>query len=159
MIYKVSPGSVGLSKLAKIYMKSSELYSWVIAISRRVSRGYLALFLLMSGVILSFPLVSVEAASFDGTYNYAYNLNGPNGWETHRVDSGFIVSGGRISSNPSAFSGTVDSSGNVHFTGPSPYGSPSATFTGVIKSDGTGEGDHRDSQGLVGRWSVAARAS
>ncbi|MBC8223057.1 hypothetical protein H8E65_00585 [Candidatus Bathyarchaeota archaeon] len=106
-------------------------------------------------MILASSLVSVEAASFDGTYNYAYNLNGPGGWETHRVDSGFIVRSGRISSNPTAFSGTVDSSGNVHFTGPSPYGSPSATFTGVIYSDGTGEGTYRDSQGLGGSWSVA----
>ena len=106
-------------------------------------------------MILASTLVSVEGASFDGTYNYAYNLNGPGGWETHRVDSGFIVRNGRITSNPSAFSGTVDSSGNVHFTGPSPYGSPSATFTGVIRSDGTGDGKYRDSQGLVGSWSVA----
>ena len=121
----------------------------------RVSRGYLALFLLVGGMVVASSLVSVEGASFDGTYNYAYNLNGPGGWETHRVDKGFIVRSGRILSNPSAFSGTVDSSGNVHFTGPSPYGSPSATFTGVIKSDGTGEGNYRDSQGLVGSWSVA----
>ncbi|MCW3988843.1 MAG: hypothetical protein NWE88_02065 [Candidatus Bathyarchaeota archaeon] len=105
-------------------------------------------------MVVASGLVSVEGASFDGTYDYAYNLNGPGGWETHRVDSGFIVRSGRISSNPSAFSGTVDSGGNVHFTGPSPYGSPSATFTGVIRSDGTGEGDYRDSQGLVGSWSV-----
>ena len=106
-------------------------------------------------MVLSLSLVSVEGASFDGTYNYAYNLNGPGGWETHQVDKGFIVRNGRISSNPSAFSGTVDSSGNVYFTGPSPYGSPSATFTGVIYSDGTGDGTYQDSQGLGGRWSVA----
>ena len=41
-------------------------------------------------VILS-TVYPVYAASFDGTYNYAYNLNGPNGWEEHRVDGGFIV--------------------------------------------------------------------
>ena len=112
------------------------------------------MFLLASGLVLALS-VPVEAASFDGTYNYAYNLNGPNGWETHQVDSGFIVRNGRISSDPSALSGMVDSSGNVHFTGPSPYGGGSATFTGVIQSDGRGEGDYRDSQGLGGRWSVA----
>ena len=106
-------------------------------------------------MVLSLSLVSVEGASFDGTYNYAYNLNGPGGWETHQVDKGFIVRNGRVSSNPSAFSGTVDSGGNVYFTGPSPYGSPSATFTGVIYSDGTGDGTYQDSQGLGGRWSVA----
>jgi uncharacterized membrane protein YtjA (UPF0391 family) len=99
-------------------------------------------------------VASVGAASFDGTYNYVYNLNGPGGWETRRVDSGFIVRGGRISSNPEALSGTVDSGGNVQFTGPSPYGSPSATFVGVINSDGTGEGTYTDSQGLGGRWNV-----
>lgn len=70
------------------------------------------------------------------------------------MDGGFIVRGGQISSNPSALSGTVDSSGNVRFTGPSPYGSPTATFTGSIGSDGSGEGTYTDSQGLRGSWSV-----
>ncbi len=98
-------------------------------------------------MVLMFAFVSVGAASFDGTYNYAYNLNGPDGWETHRVDSGFVVSGGRISSNPASLSGSVDSGGQVEFTGPSPYGSPSASFTGVINSDGSGEGTYTDSQG------------
>ena len=111
--------------------------------------------MLTTSLILALTLVPTQAASFDGTYNYAYNLNGPNGWETHRVDSGFIVRNGQISSNPPALSGTVDSSGNVRFTGPSPYGGGSATFTGVIHSDGTGEGNYRDSQGLGGKWSVA----
>ncbi len=104
-------------------------------------------------VILS-TVIPVLAASFDGTYNYVYNLNGPNGWEEHRVDGGFIVRGGVISSNPSAFSGTVGSSGNVRFTGPSPYGG-SATFTGTISSDGTGKGTYVDGQGLRGSWAVS----
>ncbi len=99
-------------------------------------------------------IVSVAAASFDGIYDYAYNLNGPSGWETHRVDSGFIVRNGRISSDPPALSGNVDSGGNVQFTGPSPYGNSSATFTGSIGSDGTGEGTYTDSQGLIGSWGV-----
>ena len=74
----------------------------------------------ISLLVIFSMVIPVFAASFDGTYNYVYNLNGPNGWEEHRVDGGFIVRGGIISSNPSAFSGTVDSSGNVRFTGPSP---------------------------------------
>ena len=119
----------------------------------KVVRGYLALLLLV-GMVLTLAFVSVEAASFDGTYDYAYNLNGPGGWETRRVDGGFIVRGGRISSNPAALSGSVDSGGNVRFTGPSPYGSPTATFTGAIKADGTGKGSYTDSQGLQGAWSV-----
>ena len=107
-------------------------------------------------VLVTFStVIPVFAASFDGTYNYAYNLNGPNGWEEHHVDGGFIVRNGVISSNPVAFSGTVDASGNVMFTGPSPYGSPSATFTGTINSDGTGSGSYVDSQGLGGNWSVS----
>lgn len=120
---------------------------------RRVGRGYLALLLLV-GAVLALAFVSVEGASFDGTYDYAYNLNGPGGWETRRVEGGFIVRGGQISSSPSALSGTVDSSGSVRFTGPSPYGSPTATFTGRISSDGSGEGTYTDSQGLRGSWSV-----
>ena len=118
-------------------------------------RASLSVFLLAGGLMLALASVPVGAASFDGTYDYAYNLNGPDGWETHRVDSGFIVRNGRISSDPPALSGTVDSGGGVRFTGPSPYGGGSATFTGAIRSDGTGEGEYRDSQGLGGRWSVA----
>jgi len=104
--------------------------------------------------LLTVFIKPVHAASFDGTYNYAYNLHGPNGWEDHYVDNGFIVCGGVISSNPPALSGTVASNGNDYFTGPSPYGSPSATFTGTIYSDGTGKGTYTDSQGLQGAWSV-----
>ncbi|MBL7168223.1 hypothetical protein ISS40_06080 [Candidatus Bathyarchaeota archaeon] len=128
---------------------------WVSKISGKATRAFLSTFLLAVGFVLALTFVPVGAASFDGTYNYAYNLNGPSGWETRQVDSGFIVRSGRISSNPSALSGTVDSSGNVVFTGPSPYGGGSASFTGVIYSDGNGEGTYRDAQGLGGRWSVA----
>ena len=111
--------------------------------------------LLVVGSTPALSFLHVGAASFDGTYDYAYNLNGPSGWETHHVEAGFIVRNGRISSNPSALSGTVDSGGNVVFTGPSPYGGGSATFTGVIRSDGSGDGTYRDAQGLGGRWSVS----
>jgi hypothetical protein len=106
-------------------------------------------------LVIFSTVIPVFAASFDGIYNYVYNLNGPNGWEEHRVDGSFIVRSGVISSNPSAFSGTVDSSGNVRFTGPSPYGSPTATFTGTISSDGTGKGTYVDGQGLRGSWAVS----
>ena len=151
-VLRCRPGWVGLSKNVNYYIKSRQVCLGFVLMSRRVNRGYLVLFLLVGSVLVfSFPFAG--AASFDGTYNYAYNLNGPNGWETHRVDRGFIVRNGQISSNPAAFSGTVDSSGNVRFSGPSPYGSPSATFTGSIGSDGRGEGSYMDSQGL-GWWRV-----
>jgi len=109
---------------------------------------------MLNTIILSSTTVFVEAASFDGTYNYHYTLNGPNGREDHNVPSGFIVSNGKITSNPPALSGTVDANGNVRFTGPSPYGSPSATFTGKIGSNGIGDGNYRDPQGLGGSWDV-----
>ena len=67
-----------------------------------------------------FKTVPATAASFDGTYNYSYNLKGPSGWETHSVNSGFIVINSVISSNPAALSGSVSSSGAVQFTGPCP---------------------------------------
>jgi hypothetical protein len=111
--------------------------------------------LLISLIIFAYLVLPAYAGAHDGVYNYAYNLNGPGGWETHRVDSGFTVRNGVISSNPPALSGSVDSSGNVYFTGPSPYGSPSAVFTGAIYSDGTGKGYYTDSQGLQGAWSVS----
>ncbi len=113
-----------------------------------------SLLVLISLVSIASSITLVYAATYDGVYDYAYNLYGPNGWENHYIDNGFIVQGGVISSNPSALSGSVDSSGNVHFTGPSPYGSPTATFTGKIYSDGTGKGTYVDSQGLNGAWRV-----
>jgi hypothetical protein len=98
-----------------------------------------------------------KASTFDGTYNYKYTMRAPGGnWATHNVPTGFIVQNGRVSSNPSWLSGTVDSSGNAYFTGSSPYGQEhgTAVYTGVIKSDGTGSGTYRDSTGLTGSWSV-----
>ena len=109
----------GVGYFSIILYELLSVFLWGIILARKVVRGYLALLLLVS-MVLALAFVSVGAASFDGTYNYAYNLNGPNGWETHRVDGGFIVRGGQISSNPAAFSGSVDSSGNVRFSGPSP---------------------------------------
>jgi len=109
---------------------------------------------LFGGLVTAQATAPAMAASFDGTYDYAYNLNGPDGWETHRVPKGFIVSQGRISSDPPALSGSVDSSGSARFEGPSPYGGSVAVFTGVIESDGTGEGTYEDQQGLGGRWTV-----
>jgi len=51
-------------------------------------------------LVIFSTVIPVFAASFDGIYNYVYNLNGPNGWEEHRVDGSFIVRSGVISSNP-----------------------------------------------------------
>ncbi|MCW4050478.1 MAG: hypothetical protein NWE89_12165 [Candidatus Bathyarchaeota archaeon] len=112
------------------------------------------LFMITFLVVFMSVAVPVMAASFEGVYNYAYNLRGPEGWEEHRVDSGFIVRSGVISSDPPALSGSVDSSGEAVFTGPSPYGGGSATFTGVIRSDGSGDGSYVDGQGLTGNWAV-----
>jgi len=112
------------------------------------------LLMLFSSFFLVLAPTPAKAGTFDGTYDYAYNMRGPDGWETHRVPSGFIVSNGRISSNPSALSGTVDSSGNAQFEGPCPYGCGTSVFTGVIESDGTGEGAYQCQHGLGGRWAV-----
>jgi hypothetical protein len=101
-----------------------------------------------------FKAVPAAATSFDGTYNYSYNLKGPSGWETHRVNSGFIVKNSIISSNPAALSGSVGSSGAVQFTGPCPYGDPRATFTGTINSDGQGSGTYSCPYGHTGGWAV-----
>lgn len=112
------------------------------------------LIVLFSSFIIALVSTPAGAGTFDGTYDYAYNLRGPEGWETHRVPSGFIVRDGRITSDPPALSGSVDSSGVVRFEGPSPYGGSVAVFTGVIESDGTGEGTYQDQQGLGGGWAV-----
>jgi len=112
------------------------------------------LVMLLGSFFLVLAPTPTKAGTLDGTYDYAYNMRGPDGWETHRAPSGFIVSNGRISSNPSALSGTVDSSGNVRFEGPCPYGCGTSVFTGVIESDGTGEGTYQCQHGLGGRWVV-----
>jgi hypothetical protein len=118
----------------------------------RVTKGILIVALSLAFMFsLSVP---VSAASFDGVYNYVYNLRGPNGWEEHRINSGFLVRGGVISSNPSALSGRVDASGTVRFTGPCPYGDPQAVFTGSIRSDGTGSGRYSCPYKHSGSWAV-----
>jgi hypothetical protein len=114
-----------------------------------------ALFLLLGVTVLAFTIGVASASVFDGTYDYRYNLYGPNGWETHDVSAGFIVSNGKIYSNPAAFSGSVNSNGEVHFTGPCPYGDPQATFTGSISSDGTGSGSYSCPYNHAGgNWAV-----
>jgi hypothetical protein len=114
-----------------------------------------ALFLLLAAALLAFTSGVASAALFDGTYDYRYNLYGPNGWETHDVSSGFIVNSGKVYSDPAAFSGSVSSNGEVHFTGPCPYGDPTATFTGSISSDGTGSGSYSCPYNHAGgNWAV-----
>jgi hypothetical protein len=100
------------------------------------------LFLLLGAALLALTSSVASASVFDGVYDYRYNLYGPNGWETHEVPSGFIISDGKIYSDPAAFSGSVSSDGDVYFTGPCPYGDPQATFTGSIGSDGRGSGSY-----------------
>jgi hypothetical protein len=128
----------------------------VVYLSRKAIQTFLTLIVLFSIFVVTLTPTPVKAGTFDGTYDYKYTVRGPSGWETYTLHSGFIVSNGRISSNPSALSGTVDSSGNAYFTGPSPYGQGhgTAVYTGVIKSDGTGSGNYQDSTGLGGSWSV-----
>jgi hypothetical protein len=126
----------------------------VTSLLRRAFQTFLMLLMLSSGFFLAIAATPVRAGTFDGTYDYAYNMRGPDGWETHRVPSGFIVSNGRISSNPSALSGTVDSSGNAQFEGPCPYGCGTSVFTGAIESDGSGEGTYQCQHELGGRWAV-----
>ncbi|UCD45171.1 MAG: hypothetical protein JSV27_01310 [Candidatus Bathyarchaeota archaeon] len=122
--------------------------------SRKSVRASFLLMVLIGSAIVVHTATTARAATFDGTYDYAYNLNGPEGWEAHRVPKGFIVSQGRISSDPPALSGSVDSSGNARFEGSSPYGGSVAIFTGTIDPDGAGEGTYEDQQGLGGRWTV-----
>ena len=123
-------------------------------LQRKALQTSLMLLMLFSSFFSVLAPTPAKAGTFDGTYDYAYNMRGPDGWETHRVSSGFIVSDGRISSNPSALSGTVDSSGNAQFEGPCPYGCGTSVFTGAIESDGTGEGTYQCQHGLGGRWAV-----
>ena len=128
-------------------------------VSAGMFRKEIGVFTLFSMFVVVFlagfmPAVVIAQSVFDGTYDYSYNLHGPNGWETHTVESGFIVSNGHISSNPSALSGTVSSGGSAYFVGPCPYGDPQATFTGTISSDGTGDGTYSCPYNHVGSWSV-----
>jgi hypothetical protein len=125
------------------------------SISAKNALCHAALFLLLGATVLAFTIGVASASVFDGTYDYRYNLYGPNGWETHDVSSGLIISNGKIYSNPAAFSGSVNSNGEVHFTGPCPYGDPTATFTGSINSDGTGSGKYSCPYNHAGgNWAV-----
>jgi hypothetical protein len=111
----------------------------------------------LSAILLAFMQVPVVASTtYNGIYDYSYGFNGPNGWESHDVPSGFIVQDGQISSKPSALSGAVDASGNVRFTGPCPQGDNTAVFTGKIYSNGMGSGSYECSYGHSGEWSVIA---
>jgi hypothetical protein len=114
------------------------------------------------------PILVVDAANFDGTYNYVYNYydsrkDPGERWVTVSISSGFIVRNGRISSNPSGLTGWVDSNGNVRFTGPCPYGGHQTVFTGTIGSNGKGGGyyhcGYSGHPNPGGRWSVTRVSS
>ena len=99
-------------------------------------------------------ILPVEASSqFDGTYSYSYTYQWESQVSTRDLGAVFIVSNGEISvSGTSSFYGSVDSSGYVEFSGPSPMGGETATFTGSI-SDGYGSGTWRASgSGAHGSW-------
>ncbi len=113
--------------------------------------------LTLSAIFLAFIQVPVVASTiYDGIYDYSYGFNGPGGWESHSVPSGFIVQNGQISSNPSALSGAVDASGNARFNGPCPQGDNTAVFTGTIHSNGMGGGSYKCSYGHSDEWFVTA---
>ncbi len=129
-------------------------------------RARVLLVILLSICIASFTSIPVvRAATYDGTYDYAYNwyYSPAREWRTVRVSSGFIVKNGQISSNPSGLSGWVDSNGNTRFTGPCPYGGHRTVFTGTISSSGTGEGYYRcgysGHPNPGGRWTVTRVSS
>lgn len=96
----------------------------------------------------------------DGTYDYSYAYRGPGG-RTQRVDipAGFVVRGGRVSSNPAGyFGGSVDASGAVRMSGAC-HQTPAvgATWTGLLRADGSGGGSYDCGSGGNGTWSVRRR--
>lgn len=113
----------------------------------------IALFLSFVIILVIAPICADASGVYDGTYDYSYSFNGPNGRETYNVPSGFIISNGMIYSNPSAYTGSIDATGNARFTGPCPQGG-SATFSGVVRADGTGGGSYQGPSGVTGTWSV-----
>lgn len=129
------------------------------------TRALMLVILFSIYIVSSAPILVVDAASFDGTYDYAYNwyYSPAREWRTVRVSSGFIVKNGRISSSPSGLNGWVASNGNVRFTGPCPYGGHQTVFTGSINSDGEGGGYYRcgysGHPNPGGRWSVTRVSS
>ena len=60
-------------------------------VSAGMFRKEIGVFTLFSMFIVVFlvgfmPTVVIAQSVFDGTYDYSYNLHGPNGWETHTVE-------------------------------------------------------------------------
>jgi hypothetical protein len=111
---------------------------------------------LLTACLLFATVAPVLANSYDGTYDYSYTYKDMDA-QTQTMDLGsvFIVSGGEISVEGSSnrFSGSVDDWGGVSFTGPSPEGTLTATFTGTIDSDGSGSGSWTDGINR-GNWYV-----
>lgn len=130
--------------------------------TRGVKRGGI---IKISSLTIAILLISVfatpvEAATFDGTYDVTFKFVGPSRQTLgHTNPSGFVVSNGQISSKPSGYArGSVDAGGNARWTGPcangDPFPSMPATFTGVLRADGTGGGNYRCQSGATGTWSV-----
>ena len=130
----------------------------IIDLPRERVQSTAILTILLAILVVTLTTTVVKASTeFNGTYDYSYNYYGGSsrGWITVKISSGFIVENGRISSNPSGLNGYVDDNGNARFTGPCPYGDPRATFTGVIRSDGTGKGSYICPYGHRGNWVVS----
>src|SRR3989304_10317077 len=90
-------------------------------------------------LLISVFATPVEAAAFAGTYDVTFKFVGPSRQTLgHTNPSGFVVSNGQVSSNPSGYArGAVDAGGSARWTGPcaqgDPYPSMPATFTGVVR--------------------------
>ncbi len=111
--------------------------------------------LLLVCLALSMILPAGASNEYDGTYDYSYTYSWAGSQSTMELGEVFIVQDGDISiTGTSSFWGSVDSFGGVEFYGPSPMGGETATFTGVIDSDGVGSGSWRSPAGAHGSWYV-----
>jgi hypothetical protein len=107
-------------------------------------------------VFLAVATVTLAKAQsqFDGTYDYSYTYDWAGAWTTRDLGSVFIISNSQVSmSGTSDFFGSVDSSGYVQFSCPSPLGGEQATFSGTISS-GSGGGTWSTPSGAHGNWGV-----
>lgn len=97
----------------------------------------------------------VGAASYDGTYDLSYCYYNGSDWVWITLEGALIVDDGVTSSPRSGFfEGYVYSDGSVWMQSPNPLSSyETATYTGQIYSDGTGEGSWQAPNGY-GNWVV-----